>query len=169
MAKALHREMLEAFAAGDQATLRRICTKQFAAQLGAAISKRDPRERTTFELMSYNKPLFYPRLKSHLLLAGFLPDKDVVLEQAVVAIASTQKASKQEIATGATVPGSVRLQDKIEYVVLTRYGSHATYEVEPWRVWGTTSPTTLDGWNEYLDVQNKEQAFRSGYKQRASE
>ncbi|KAI9163515.1 hypothetical protein HJFPF1_05132 [Paramyrothecium foliicola] len=167
-AKALHREMLEAFAAGDKATLQRICTRQFAAQLGAAIDKRNPREKTTFELIQYNKPLFYPRLKSHLLLAGYTPDKDVVLEQAVVAIASTQKASKQDLSKGTMVPGSLRLQEKVEYVVLTRQGYESTYEVGPWRIWGTTSATTIEGWNEYMEIQNKEQAARSGYNKRLS-
>jgi protein MBA1 len=161
--------MLEAFAAGDQVTLRQICTKQFATQLGAAIARRSPREQTTFELVEYKRPMFYPRLKSHMIIPGFLTaEKDLVLEQAVVAIASLQKASKQSTATGKTINGSVKIQDKIEYVVLTRFGSNATYQTQPWRLWGTTSPTTMAAWNQYLSVQDKEQEFRSGYKRKTS-
>lgn len=159
-AKALHREMLEAFAAGDHRTLQKICTRQFAAQLGAAIGKRDRREQTSFELVSYNKPLFYPRLKSHLVVDGYLPDKNAVLEQAVVAIASTQKASKQDVVKGVTVPGSVKLQDRIEYVVLVRLCNKQTYETEPWRMWGTTSTTTLEQWTQFLQIANEEQAAK---------
>jgi protein MBA1 len=159
-AKALHREMLEAFAAGDHKTLQKICTPQFAKQLGAAIKRRNRRELTSFELVSYNKPLFYPRLKSHLVMDGYMPDKNIVLEQAVVAIASTQKAFKQDADTGATVPGSVKLQDRVEYVVLVRQCNKQTYEMEPWRMWGTTSTTTLEHWRKFIQVANHDHAAK---------
>ncbi|UNI24390.1 hypothetical protein JDV02_010140 [Purpureocillium takamizusanense] len=167
-AKALYREMLEAFAQGDKATLQRICLNEFAKKLVAAIDRRDPRERVRFELVKYNSPLFFPRLLSHQIHQVNPFDKVLVTEQAVVAINSTQQASRQNISTGETVPGSVKLQDKIEYVVLSRQANQKTFETGPWRIWGTTSATTLAGYLEEKSVIDREQARRAGWDESAT-
>ncbi|KAL3955112.1 hypothetical protein ACCO45_010675 [Purpureocillium lilacinum] len=163
-AKAMYREMLEAFAAGDKATLQRICLNEFAKKLVAAVDRRDPKERVRFELVKYNNPSF-PSPPIHQVNPF---DKVLVTEQAVVAINSTQQASKQNIATGETVPGSVKLQDKIEYVVLSRQANQKTFETGPWRIWGTTSATTLASYLEEKAVIDREQAKRAGWDETAT-
>lgn len=162
-AKAMYREMLEAFAAGDRATLQKVCLGEFAKKLVAAVDRRNDRERVLFQVVRYNKPLFYPRLVSHQVHQVNPFDKVLVTEQAVVAINSTQQASRQNVATGETVPGSLKIQDKIEYVVLTRQANQNTFETGPWRIWGTTSATTLAGYLEEKAVIDREQARRAGW------
>ncbi|PNY22678.1 Uncharacterized protein TCAP_07068 [Tolypocladium capitatum] len=161
-AKAMYREMLEAFAEGDKVTLRKICLSEFAKKLVAAVDRRDPKERVRFEVVKYTKPLFYPRLVSHQIHQVNPFDKVMVTEQAVVAISSTQQASRHSAATGETIPGSLKLQDKIEYVVLSRQANQKTFETGPWRIWGTTSATTLQRHLEEKAVIDREQARRAG-------
>lgn len=167
-AKAMYREMLEAFAEGDKATLQRICLGEFAKKLTAAVERRDPKERVRFELVRYTRPLRYPRLVSHQIHQVNPFDKVLATEQAVVAISSTQQASRHSAATGATVPGSLKLQDKIEYVVLSRQANQKTFETGPWRIWGTTSATTLQRHLQEKAVIDKEQARRAGWDQSAT-
>lgn len=163
-AKAMYREMLEAFAAGDQAAITRLCLPQFAKKLNSAIERRDPRQQVDFELVKYTKGLFYPWLMSHQIHQVNPHDKTLVTEQAVVGISSRQQLSRRDIATGAVIPGSLRIQDKIEYVVLSRQASSTTFVAEPWRIWGTTSATTTETYLEEQRVIDKEQAKRSGWK-----
>ncbi|PHH88395.1 hypothetical protein CDD83_7592 [Cordyceps sp. RAO-2017] len=162
-AKALYREVLEAFAQGDRATLSRVCVRAFGTRLIAAVDRRSPRERVRFDLVRYNRPLLYPRLLSHRIHAVNPHDRDSATEQAVVAIASTQQASRHSFDTGALIPGSLKLQDKIEYVVLSRNLNVKTYESSPWRVWGTTSATSLDEYVKEQAALEKEQAQRAGF------
>ncbi|KAK5998927.1 hypothetical protein PT974_01311 [Cladobotryum mycophilum] len=163
-AKAMYQEMLEAFASGDKATLKRICVGEFGMKLIAAIERRNPREQVRFQLVKYNNPLFYPKLLAHQVHNMNPFNKASVTEQAVVAISSTQQVSKHHISTGETIPGSVKIQDKIEYVVITRQGNQNTFEFLPWRVWGTTAATTLESYLEEKAAIEYEQAKRSGWK-----
>lgn len=167
-AKAIYREMLEAFAVGDKVTINKICLTEFSKKLCAAIDRRDPKERVRFEVVKYNKPLFFPKLLSHQIHQVNPYDKVMVTEQAVVAISSTQQASKYNAVTGETVPGTLKLQDKVEYVVLSRQANQKTFESSPWRIWGTTSATTLESYLEEKAVIDKEQARRAGWGQSAS-
>ncbi|EHK42950.1 uncharacterized protein TrAtP1_001899 [Trichoderma atroviride] len=163
-AKALYQEVLEAFAAGDKATLERICVNDFAKKLMAAIDRRNPRERVHFEVTKYNSSLFYPKRRAHQIHQINVYDKNLMTEQAVVAISSTQQVSRYDASTGETIPGSVRIQDKVEYVVLSRQVSAVTFKPDSWRVWGTTAPTTLEAFLEEKDAIDKEQARRAGWK-----
>lgn len=163
-AKALYQEVLEAFAAGDKATLERICVSDFAKKLIAAIDRRNPRERVHFEVTKYNSPLFYPKRTAHQIHQINMYDKNLMTEQAVVAISSTQRVSRYDASTGETIPGSVKIQDKVEYVVLSRQVNAVTFEAGPWRVWGTTAPTTLETYLEEKEAIDKEQARRAGWK-----
>ncbi|KAG5917853.1 hypothetical protein E4U42_007093 [Claviceps africana] len=162
-AKAMHREMLEAFAAGDKPTLRRLCLGEFANKLCAAIDRRDARQSVRFALLRYNGRLLYPRLLSHQIHQVNPFDAAHMTEQAVVAISSTQQASRVDVATGETVPGSLRMQDKVEYVVLSRQVNTRTFVESPWRLWGTTSPTTLEAYLREKAFLEREQARRSGW------
>ncbi|KAG6011905.1 hypothetical protein E4U54_007852 [Claviceps lovelessii] len=162
-AKAMYREMLEAFAAGDKPALHRLCLGEFAKKLCAAIDRRDPRQGVRFSLVRYNRGLVYPKLLSHQIHQVNPHDAAHMTEQAVVAIASTQQASRYDAATGETLPGSLKMQDKVEYVVLSRQANARTFEVSPWRIWGTTSATTLEAYLQEKAVIEKEQARRAGW------
>lgn len=162
-AKAMYREVLEAFAAGDKKTIERLCVPDFAKKLINAIERRSNKETVSFELVKYTKPMFYPRLMSHQIHQINPMDKTTATEQAVVAISSQQQASRHDAKTGEIVPGSLRIQDKIEYVVLSRATSETTFTAEPWRVWGTTVGTTLETHLMEKDAVEKEQIQRAGW------
>ncbi|KAM5347062.1 hypothetical protein ACJ41O_010067 [Fusarium nematophilum] len=162
-AKVMYTDMLTAFAAGDKAAISALCLGQFAKKLASAIDRRDPRERTVFELMSFNKALLYPRVVAHQVHNINAHDKHNSTEQAVVAISSTQRASKYSKATGELIPGSTKVQQKVEYVVLSRQVNEKTFQATPWRIWGTVPATTLESYQEEQDWINREQAKRAGW------
>ncbi|KAF7563848.1 hypothetical protein G7046_g240 [Stylonectria norvegica] len=162
-AKWMYTDMLTAFAAGDKKTVQSLCLGNFSKKLTAAIDRRNPGERTSFEVVKFNKPLFYPRVVAHQVHQVNPYDKELVTEQAVVAIASTQKASKYNAATGELIPGSTKVQQKIEHVVLSREVSEKTFKAGTWRIWGTVPVTTMKGYLEEQEWINKEQAKRAGY------
>lgn len=154
-AKALYREVLEAFAVGDTGTLHKLCTPSYAQKMAAAISKRDPREKVKFELVKYHQTWRYPKLMSHQIRAANEFDQDQLTEQAVVGISSTQRLTKVYKSTGKIVPGSTRVQDKVEYVVLARNVNKESWTATPWKVWGTTGDTPLEKFLE--DKEGAEQ------------
>lgn len=164
-ARAMYREMLEAFAAGDKATIARLCMPRFAKQLHAAIDRRrGAAETVRFEYVKNTRTLAYPRVASHLIHPINPYDKTVLTEQAVVALSSQQQLSRHRKADGAVVPGSLRVQDKVEYVVLARATDTKTYPSTQWRIWGTTGGTTAEKYRQEQAVILKETAHRAGWK-----
>ncbi|OAA60142.1 Membrane transporter, Tim44-related/Ribosomal protein L45 [Cordyceps fumosorosea ARSEF 2679] len=166
-ARAMYREALEAFAAGDKATVARLCMPRFATQLHAAMDRRSPRETVRFEHVKDTRRLVYPRLVSHLIHAINPHDKTALTEQAVVAVSSQQQLSRHNKEDGRVVPGSLRVQDKVEYVVLARAMDTKTYPDTPWRIWGTTGGTTPEAYKQEQAVIRKESAHRAGWKEKA--
>ncbi|KAJ4259644.1 hypothetical protein NW762_007574 [Fusarium torreyae] len=162
-AKVMYTEMLSAFAAGDKATIKSLCLGQFAKKLTAAIDRRNPAERVTFEVVKFNKTFVYPRVMAHQIHNVNPHDKENSTEQAVVAIASTQRAQKYSKKTGELIPGSTKVQEKIEYVVLSRQVNEKTYQSGSWQLWGTVPATTLEAHQEEQDWIHKEQAKRAGW------
>lgn len=162
-AKVMYTEMLMAFAAGDKATINSMCLGNFAKKLTAAIDRRKANERTVFELVSFNKGLFYPRVVAHQIHNVNPHDKDMFTEQAVVAICSTQKASRHNASDGSLIPGSTKVQQKVEHVVLSRQVSETTYQSGPWRIWGTVPVTTMESYKQEQDWIRREQAKRAGW------
>ncbi|KAF5022310.1 hypothetical protein F66182_5639 [Fusarium sp. NRRL 66182] len=162
-AKVMYTEMLTAFAAGDKAAITNLCLGQFGKKLVAAIDRRNPAERTQFELIKFNKGLLYPRVVAHQVHNVNPHDKDSATEQAVVAIYSTQRASKFNRTTGELVPGSIKVQEKVEHVVLSRQVNEKTYQSGPWRIWGTVPATTFNAYLEEQDWIKREQAKRAGW------
>lgn len=155
--------MLEAFAAGDKETINRLCTPFFAAKMQSALARRPKNETIKFQ-MKYKKPLFYPKLSSHL-IGMFNPfDKHHVREQAVVAIASTQTMSKTKTVEGVSVPAGFKAQDKLEYVAMVRDLNTKTYESTPWQIWGTTTSTTLQQSRDHYETVTKQQRKLAGWK-----
>lgn len=168
-ARAMYREVLEAFAAGDKATVARLCMPRFAAQLHAAMDRRSPHETVRFEHVKDTRRLVYPRIASHLIHAINPYDKTVLTEQAVVALSSQQQLSRHRKGAAAAddiIPGSLRVQDKIEYVVLARATDTKTYPSTQWRIWGTTGGTTPEAYRAEQAVILKETAHRAGWKDR---
>ncbi|PFH58382.1 hypothetical protein XA68_13746 [Ophiocordyceps unilateralis] len=158
---ALHREALEAFAAGDGETLRRICVGHHAEKLTASLDRRPRREGVRFTIDLPTWSLWYPRLMSH--MVGRL-EPTTMMEQAVVAVASRQRLSRYNLTTGVEIPGSLRLQNKVEYVVLSRIVDCVTYESKPWRLWGTVTPTTLEEYVKNKIALEQEVIHKAGWK-----
>lgn len=162
-AKAMYTEVLTAFAEGDKATINNLCLGNFAKKLSAAIDRRNPNERTTFEVVSYNKGIFYPRVVAHQVHNINPHDPENATEQAIVAISSTQRVSKYNKSTGELIPGSTKVQQKVEHVVLSRLVNEKTFQSQSWRIWGTVPATTMKSYQEEQDWIMKEQAKRAGW------
>ncbi|KAG6116836.1 hypothetical protein E4U13_001568 [Claviceps humidiphila] len=162
-AKAMYRELLEAYAAGDRKTLDRLCLGNFTKRLSAALDRRKSSESVRFELMKYNKRWAYPMLMSHMIGPNNPYDKALLTEQAVVAIASTQKMLRVDTKTNQMIPGTLKVQDKLEYVVLQRQINMKTWEMPPWRIWGTTSATTMEAYLKEKAVNDEMMANRLGF------
>ncbi|KAF9871890.1 hypothetical protein CkaCkLH20_10522 [Colletotrichum karsti] len=164
-AKALHHRLAQALAAGDKDTLREICVPRLYDALSAVISRRSSNEKVTWELVQYDGR---PRLVSHRLAPLPPQGQSPILQQAVVAISSTQKLGKVEARTGKLIEGNTKLQKPTEYFVIMRHLDPKTYEPTKWRVWGSTQPTTAEGWVvEEKSVKQMEQqdfARRRGHK-----
>ncbi|KAG5973907.1 hypothetical protein E4U58_003973 [Claviceps cyperi] len=162
-AKAMYREVLEAYAAGDRKTLDRLCLGNFTKKLSAALERRKSSEGVRFELIKYNKRWVYPKLMSHMITPMNPHDKAILTEQAVVAIASTQKMFRVDTKTKQMIPGTLKVQDKLEYVVLQRQIDSRTWEMPPWRIWGTTLATTMEAYLKEKIANDIEMAKRVGF------
>lgn len=152
-AKALHLQLNDALARGAKDDLRRICTAEYYGRVAGIIDARPRGHRATWDLVRYNRPLTYPRLADHKI--GVMPLQDYgqrTIRQAVVGIASTQKVTRYDAATGKVAAEHVK--DVVEYLVLTCDVNDKTYESTPWKIWGTLPETTLD---EYLETRAAEQ------------
>ena len=164
-AKTIYREAMEAFADGDKDAIRRLCFPHFAESLIRGIERRPPRERLNFQITKYNKPLFYPRLRSHRIEPQASLSQFEWQELAVVAIASTQVVSKQDRDTGAVIPGTVKMQDSVENVVVMRDVNPETWRTTEWKLWGTMPHTDLDVFNGAMAKSTAEFARSAGMKQ----
>lgn len=135
-AVALHREMYSAFAAGDKATLRKICTDGLYDSFSARIGSRARGESVVWELVGYDR-----RAKVVSNRAARLPMDGAAIRQAVVRICSTQKLTRYT-AKGAVVQGTGKEKKVVEYVLIQKkiWG----WEDGEWQVWGTIEETTLD-------------------------
>lgn len=163
-AKAMYRDVQQAFAAGDRAAIAALCTPHFASQLLSALERRPRSQRVQLE-MRYTKPFFYPRLKNHL-IGAFNPfDRHTLREQAVVAVSSFQKMTREDVrGGGATVDRVSKVFDKVEYVVLTRDVSAKSYESTPWKIWGTTTTTTLEQSKQQYEDLIRQHKKQQGWK-----
>ena len=158
----MYREMLEAFAAGDKDALERLCQSGQSQKLAQAIDRRKLGEVVRFEVLKYKNPIVYPRLLSHITMDHpNLPS--TMIEQAVVGISSRQQVDKVNSKTGQVVPGSLRIQDKVEYVVVNRLVDTLTWETAPFKIWGTTSATTMEEYEKDALAIEKETMRLAGW------
>ncbi|KAF9771692.1 hypothetical protein IL306_010664 [Fusarium sp. DS 682] len=162
--KNMYMELLRAFAAGDRDTVKELCLKQYGSKLLAALDRRHPNERVTFELVKFNHTWVYPRVMAHQVHKMNVYDNEHDLEQAVVAIASTQKVARYKKSTGELIPGTTKVQKMMEYVVVSRQVNKKTFKVEPWRIWGTIYSTTLEAYVKEEERLLREQAKQAGWK-----
>ncbi|KAK1641396.1 hypothetical protein BDP81DRAFT_390658 [Colletotrichum phormii] len=162
-AKALHRRLGEALAAGDKDTLREICTPALYQTLSAVVSRRKATEKLTWELLRYDGT---PRIVSHKVAMIPPMGKGPIMQQVVVAISSSQKLDKFDKSTNKPVKGGLRVQQQTEYFVMTRQFAPKTWAPKKWIVWGNTQATTLEEWKltqqSMADMERKDYAKRKG-------
>lgn len=153
-AKAMHSAMSEAFARGDLVALQKVVTQTTHKELAARIQRRKPLKpghRREWELIKYTKSWSYPRIVDH--QAAQMPtgvmNPEPMVEQAVVAISSQQRLVEyDDFSRSGEVPGSSKVVDLVEYVVIARTIHSGTWATEPWRLIGTIDPTDLQKWEE---------------------
>ncbi|KAI9784737.1 MAG: hypothetical protein M1816_000740 [Peltula sp. TS41687] len=132
----LHKEMYMAFADGDIATLRTICSEGLLRSFISRIQARRPSERYVWQLHKYTK---FARVVSN--RAVRLPFEDAGQRQAVVRIQSRQSLTKYDD-VGRVVSGSGAEKEVREYVVIQKRVMDG--KEGAWWVWGTTEETTLE-------------------------
>ncbi|KLU92051.1 hypothetical protein MAPG_10998 [Magnaporthiopsis poae ATCC 64411] len=148
-AKALHRTMSEALAAGDRDTLRRICVPSLFEDLSARLARRKRGRRYEWSLERYTNPLQFPRIVDHKLAA--LPGQGgqlTYMHQVVVAISSRQRlAQYDDTKRGMLVPGSEKTVDLVENLILVRPIDYKTYAPGEWTVFGHAEEGTLESFS----------------------
>ncbi|KAL2269432.1 hypothetical protein VTJ83DRAFT_1616 [Remersonia thermophila] len=144
-AKALHRSMAEALAAGDKAAINRICSQNLAISLCASIDSRPAGRRYGWELVSYTRRLFYPSIRSHRMSPLGMEKTAPIVRQVVVAISSRQRRVVYD-KDGNVVPGSEKEMEVVENVAMGCIIDPRTWQQSEWRLIGTVKPTTYDGW-----------------------
>lgn len=145
-AKALHRRLNEALAAGDLASLREVCHEPLYDVLSRAVEARNRRETLSWEVVEYHRPWWLPRLVFH--RATLIPESRFGQQSAVVTFDTTQRLTRRDAGTGVPVggPGAVKVQRKRENLVLMRSIDGKDFQPEEWRIWGFENETTLRAW-----------------------
>ncbi|KAK3365423.1 hypothetical protein B0H63DRAFT_11575 [Podospora didyma] len=142
-AKALHRSMAEALAAGNKAAINRVCVIKLATPLCATIDARPRWRRYGWELVKYNAK---PRILCER-ISPMLDDTNAPLvRQMVVSISSRQRRVEYDDSPqgrGRVVPKSEKVADLVENIVITTTVNRQTWQQDEWRVFGTLNPTSL--------------------------
>lgn len=151
-AKALHVRMSEALAAGDKEALRAICMPELYRSLAHVIDTRGPHVRAEWEVLSYDRAWYYPRLADWRLMMIPHPNKATRnVKQAVVSISSVQRIARYDLSRGgAKIEGSERVRRLLEHIVIQAEVSDKTYEHTPWKLWGTLPEDTLESYQKQL-------------------
>ncbi|GAB1312148.1 hypothetical protein MFIFM68171_02358 [Madurella fahalii] len=144
-AKALHRSLAEALAAGDKDTISKICSRKLAGPMLASIDARPKTRRYGWELVSYTNKAFYPTIKAHRLAAISRERGAPLIRQAVVAISSRQRRVEYD-AQGQVVPGSEKEMEVVENVALGCMIDQQTWQSDDWRIIGTVKSSSLEDW-----------------------
>jgi protein MBA1 len=144
-AKALHRSMAAALAAGDRDTINNVCSRKLADSLLTSIDARPKGRRYGWELVAYTNKLFYPSIKSHRLSPLSRDRAGPIVRQAVVAISSKQRRVQYD-AQGQVIPGTEKEMEVIEHVAMSCLIDGRTWKQGEWRIVGTIKPTSLEGW-----------------------
>lgn len=170
MAKNMHYQMLEATAAGDTATLRRLLTTSHLDEIAGLISRRPRGQRCQWELLSYKGK---PKIANNkiVMIPGPVP---VYIRQVVVTIRSRQrftwtmdevaaagaqgnnKARRKAAAAAAAAnpPREPRVVEKDvkENVIMVAMLDRTTWQTADWRIFGFISDTTPESWLQENDL-----------------
>jgi protein MBA1 len=151
-AKALHRSLAEALAAGDKQTLNNICSRKLVSPLLASIDARPRGRRYAWELVKYTNKLVYPSIKSHRLSPISRDRHAPIIRQAIVAISSKQRRVVYD-AADQVIPGSEKEMDVVEhFAIASIVDPKNNWHQSEWRVIGTVQPTTLESWLEEKEL-----------------
>jgi protein MBA1 len=166
-AKALHRRLNEAIAAGDLPALRDLCHEPLYDILSRTIEGRPAAARAggmTWEVVEYHSPWTLPRLVFQ--RASLTPESRYGQQSAIVAFDTTQRLTRRDPRTGEVAEGGVKEQRKRENMVLMRSVDITSgYQPEEWKVWGFEPETTLKA---YVDMDRGTKALeQSELEQRA--
>lgn len=143
-AVALHRTMGVATAQGDKETLRAICTPALYQQLAGAIDRRGDDARRYRHEFCVTEYVERPRLCANTITSSGRADEFV--QQATVSIYAAVAVQRWRL--GSHEAAGRRAQCKREYLVMTRRLDRRTFAAQPWRIWGTRGPTTLEDWEK---------------------
>ncbi|CAI4210988.1 unnamed protein product [Parascedosporium putredinis] len=147
-ARALHRRLNEALAAGDLPALREVCHDPLYDMLSRAVESRaaksSRRERMVWEIVESHSSWRLPRLAFH--RATLIPESRYGQQAAVVTFDTTQRLARVDAATGEPIKGGTKVQRKRENLVVMRAVDGKTYKGEEWRIWGFEPETTLQAW-----------------------
>lgn len=163
LAKNMHYQMLEATAAGDLKTLRRLLTTSHLDEISGLVSRRPRGQRCQWELLSYKGK---PKLTSHkaVMIPGAQP---IYIRQAVVTIQSRQRFTwTMDESAAATAPNNksrrktnaaaatakpapeprVVEKDVKENMILVAMLDKQTWQTADWRIFGFIQDTTPESW-----------------------
>jgi len=148
-AKALHRRLNEALAAGDLVALREVCHEPLYDMLSRTVDSRNAKpgakkEILEWEVVEYHNSWRLPRLNYH--RVTLIPESRYGQQTAVVTFDTTQRLTRRDAATGEVIKAGTKAQRKRENLVLMRSVDGRNYEPEEWRIWGFVPETTLQAW-----------------------
>ncbi|SPN99762.1 uncharacterized protein DNG_02613 [Cephalotrichum gorgonifer] len=144
-ARALHRRLNEAIAAGDLASLREVCHEPLYNILARTVAGRKKGETLEWAVVKSHSPLLLPRTVFH--RAAIVPDSRWGQQSAVVRFDTTQRLTRRG-PDGEPVKGGAKAQRKTENMVIMRSVDGKNYEPEEWKVWGFEEEMTLEAWEE---------------------
>ena len=153
-----HTKTIRSDNSGNLPLLRKICCTGLANNLGTRISSRSKDEKVTWHLDKYirSPSTFLTGIRVVSDRATQIPElPDSGVRQVVVRITSRQSTGKSKVPTqrGRQTPANeveevapVKQQDCTEYIVIQKL--RWVGEETDWKVWGHTSPTTVDNLND---------------------
>ncbi|CAK7270176.1 hypothetical protein SEPCBS119000_003954 [Sporothrix epigloea] len=165
MTKNMHYQMLEATAAGDLRTLRRLLTSSHYDEIAALVARRPPGQRCQWELLSYKGK---PRIVSSkiVMIPGSVP---MFIRQVVVSIRSRQRftwttdeastnssshggANRRRAGSQAPTPPRIVEKDVKENLVMVATLNRTTWQTLDWRIFGFMTDTTPESWQHEHDL-----------------
>ncbi|CAK7263611.1 hypothetical protein SEPCBS57363_000653 [Sporothrix epigloea] len=171
MTKNMHYQMLEATAAGDLRTLRRLLTMSHFDEIAALVARRPRGQRCQWELLSYKGK---PRIVSNkiVMIPGAVP---TYIRQVVVSIRSRQRftwtmdeavastgnhsgtnrrRAGASASTPAAAPAPPRVVEKDvrENLVMVATLNRSTWQTLDWRIFGFMTDTTPESWQLEHDL-----------------
>jgi protein MBA1 len=153
-AKAMHREMAEAVAAGNTDTINKICVKSLAIPLMATVDQRPKSQRYEWELVRYNG-WRNPKIVSQVLAPVAVTKGAPLVRQVVVRIKSRQRRTtfeRSKKGSWEVKPGSQQETDLVEHMVMVSVVNPNTWTSSEWRIMGSIQPTSYEDWRMEMET-----------------